>query len=977
MLKRVSVLQSLIRHNLPRSFSDSFLSGTNAYYAEMMYSKWIEDPKSIHASWDSYFRGLQAGIPSNQSFVLPADLVNSQISFGIHASNTHSSQNELIHKISKLIDHYRAKGHFLADTDPLKLTFGVPTNPEDLTCLTLEENGITEKDFNTKLDLSSIGVFRSSSSKNEWTPLEVINRLKEVYCGKITYQYNHISSEKTRQWIQERVEKNPTFSFDKTKKLDLFERILESQAFSLYCEKKYSTYKRFGCDGIDSGISALNHLVQEAEKYGVKESIFGMAHRGRLNVLCSVLKKPYDQIFAEFEDINYLNERDLIYRFSGDVKYHIGCSNKLQFKNGSEMILNLLPNPSHLEAVYPVVLGSALARQTKLSDPEGQMVLPIVIHGDAALAGQGIIYETQQMEKLKNYSVGGTIHLVFNNQIGFTTDQNQGRSGVYPTNIAIINQTFVIHVNAHEPESVDYAMELALEYRMAFKSDVYVNLVGFRKYGHNEQDTPTFTQPSMYSLISKMEPMYISYANRLVAEGVIKPEFLNERLQHYMSILEAQHLIARTENFKAEEWDAYGWKAIFNLEKNQTGVDRQILKDIGTAITVLPENLHAHKSIKKIYEDRHKSIVDGKNIDWATAESLAFATLINEGHSIRVSGEDVERGTFSHRHAVISDQKTNAKFTPLKQIVKQDSLGQFTITNSLLSEYAVLGFEYGHSITLPNDLTIWEAQFGDFANGAQIMIDQFITSGEKKWGKMTGLCMFLPHGSDGQGPEHSNCRLERLLSSMADDYSDFNPDALKDVNLIKNSNMIVCNITNPANFFHVLRRQLKSNFRKPLILLSPKRLLRHKLVRSSEEEFLTPSEFTKVYDESFLQNKSQISKVLICSGQIYFDLLEKREHEKIENVAIVRLEQLGPFPYAAFNKVISTYNKDVQVSFVSEEPKNFGAWDYVKPRIDTVLGHNKIAAVHFVGRPISCAPASGSSSKHKAELQKLLNDAFK
>lgn len=975
MLKRANIIQSLFKARAMRLFSDSFLSGNNASYAEQMYSKWIEDPKSVHTSWDAYFRNLHAGIPSDQAFLRPEQLGQHIPTFSAPQTAT-NAQIELGQKLTKLVNHFRAKGHYLADIDPLKLNFGVPKINEDLTCLTLEENGITEKDFNTKVDMTALGEFGFNHDKREWTPLEVFERLKQIYCGKITFQYNHIPSEEVRRWIRARVEKQPKFVFSKEKKLDLFERIIESQAFSLYCERKYSTYKRFGCDGLDSGISALGHLVQEAKSYNVKETILGMAHRGRLNVLCCVLKKPYEQIFAEFEDIKYINDRDLIYRFSGDVKYHIGCSNKLNFKDGSEMVLNLLPNPSHLEAVYPVVLGSARARQSKNNDPEGESILPVVIHGDAALSGQGIIYETQQMEKLKSYYVGGAIHLVFNNQIGFTTDQNQGRSSVHPTNIAIINNNFIIHVNAHDPESVDYAMELALEYRMTFKGDIYVNLVGYRKFGHNEQDMPNFTQPEMYSLIQKKEPMYLSYANQLISEGVITKEYLNERLQHYTNMLESQWKIAQKDNFRVDEWDPYGWKAILQCENNPTGVDKETLTKIGKVITSLPANFQAHKSIKKIYEERHKSIIEGTNIDWATAESLAYASLMNEGHSIRMTGEDVERGTFSHRHAVISDQTTNAKFTPIKQVLSENNQNMFTIGNSLLSEYGVLGYEYGHSITLPNDLTIWEAQFGDFANGAQIMIDQFITSGEKKWGKMTGLCMFLPHGADGQGPEHSNCHLERLLSAMSDDYMEVAKKYTLRNNFSAKANMFVCNVTSPANFFHLLRRQLKKNFRKPLFLLSPKRLLRHKLVRSNIEEFEAPNEFVKIYDEVQLQDKSKIKRVLVCSGQIYFDLLEKREAEKIEDVAIVRLEQIGPFPYDAFDKIITTYGQNVDVAFVSEEPANFGAWDYVKPRIDTILHHYNRKSLQYVGRAISTTPASGSISQHKSELQKLLREAF-
>lgn len=967
---------SLFTASLKKSFSDNLLNGSNVNYAESMYEKWIEDPNSVHSSWKTYFSAITAGTPSSQAFIHPDELIAKNISVNkLQINQTSKENNDLLHKISLLINEYRQCGHFAAKINPLNIESGLPLNPVETIKLSLEDIGISKEDFNKKINISILKAKELFGEIEEWTPLEIFNKLNSVYCGHIAFQYSHIPSAQTKEWIQKRIEHFPLINKSKNEKIELLDRILESQSFSIFCEKKYSTYKRFGCDGLDSGISGLSHLMNYSKKYGIKECFLGMAHRGRLNTLCSVLKKPYEQMFAEFEDIRYTEHKDLIFGFSGDVKYHLGCSGKLVHDNGKELIMNLLPNPSHLEAVYPVILGSTKARMRVLKDITGKQVLPVVIHGDAALAGQGIIYETQQMEKLESFYVGGTVHIVFNNQIGFTTDSKQSRSNYYPTSIAMTNGIFVIHANAQDPEAVDKAMELALDYRMEFGADVYLNIIGFRKFGHNEQDTPHFTQPQMYKAIKDKKSMYLEYSDKLIEEGVITKEEFDSKMENYFNNLVEKQKIAQSASFNTDEWDPYGWKIVRNRNRDITGVNSEKLKNLGREICKLPENFNSHKSIKKLYEDRLESIETGKGIDWGTAEALAFASLLSEGHSIRLSGEDVERGTFSHRHAVITDQKTNQKFMPLSNILK-DINSKLNIHNSLLSEYGVLGFEYGHSIANPDDLTIWEAQFGDFANGAQIIIDQFITSGEKKWGKQSGLVCYLPHGADGQGPEHSNCHIERLLSNVSDDWRLLKSNPKLIDTLSKDINMFVVNVTAPSNLFHLLRWQLKANYRKPLIFCSPKRLLRHKLVRSDIEEFEIGSNFEKVIGEKFLDNKNKIRKVLTCSGQIYFDLLEKREALGIEDVAIIRLEQLGPFPYLAFEKEINEYKKDVEVTWVSEEPENFGAWFYVKPRMDLSLEKLNRKPLNYVGRPISTATASGYSSLNKKELNQLLKEAF-
>ena len=600
MIKVSQSLTKALTQKYVYRFSDNFLSGNNALYAEQMYASWLKEKSSVHVSWDAYFTNISKDIPHSQAFITPESLALGKMTFNAPVTTANIAQITMFHKVTKMINLFRAKGHYAAEIDPLHLTQGQVKHKLGEDFFSAFESGISEVEYDTPLDLSALGESGFHTSKAMWTPREVYENLKQIYCGKIGFQYHHITNPKIVEWIQKRVENSPIFKKTSEEKLKLLERILESQAFNAFCERKYSTYKRFGCEGMDSGISGMGKITEIAAKHKIAETVIGMAHRGRLNLSCCVLKKPYNQIFAEFEDIKYNAENEQIYKYSGDVKYHIGCSNKVIYHDNHEMVINLLPNLSHLEAVYPVALGPVKARQSTLNDSTGKMVLPVVIHGDAALAGQGVIYKTQQMEKLASFNVGGTIHTVFNNQIRFTTDPLKARSGHYPTNIAQINNNFVIHVNADEPEEVDFAMELAVDYRMEFLGDVYINLVGYRRFGHNEQDNAQFTQPEMFGKIQDHPYMYHLYARRLQKEKVITKEAYEARLEHYMQTLDQKQKRTLAGDINKEVWDPYGWNELDSFELKSTGLTKQKFMDIGEKINTLPVELNAHRTLKKI-----------------------------------------------------------------------------------------------------------------------------------------------------------------------------------------------------------------------------------------------------------------------------------------------------------------------------------------------------------------------------------------
>lgn len=978
MLRKISLLRPVVT----RHFSSNFASSANANYIEQMYAAWIKDPTKVHASWNAYFSNIDSGIPHDQSFIDPSTLKAGErkISSTFKGAEKQSvNQDDVIRQVNEYVNAVRALGHYKCDLDPLKLEVGVMKPSRDMDFDDLNKLGFPLQFLNTPFEYKS-NDRGFQELKKTWTPKEIFDLMKKVYCGKIGFQYTHIPSNEVKDWIRLKIEKDPLYVYSKEQKLDLLDRILESQVFSMYLEKKFSTAKRFGCEGIDSSISGLVKVVENAKNMGVRQINIGMAHRGRLNVLGSVLKKSYDQILAEFENVKIKSETDEIHGFSGDVKYHMGSSNKVEFSDGKSIMVNLLPNPSHLEAINPVVLGQTLAIQNKSHPGDPLSSVALIIHGDAAIAGQGINYEIQQMELLKNYNIGGAIHVVFNNQIGFTTDQNMGRTSYYCSALAKLNNNFVIHVNADEPQLVDFAFTLALEYKLKFKRDVFIDLVGYRKFGHNEQDQPTFTQPSYVKQMSKIKPMYLSYCDKLIKKGIADQKYIDSRFQHFENKLKEAHEKTKKGGFNVRLWDLYDWNQQVLKAIGSSSISVELFKKIGQKITALPQNANIHHSISKIYQERAKSIETGELVEWALAESLALGSLLVEGHSVRFAGEDSERGTFSNRHAVITDQVTNKKFCSLKAMLEPNSFpdaGNFVIFNTLLSEYAALGFEFGYSWAFPNDLVIWEAQFGDFANGAQIIIDQFIMSAERKWGKRSALVMLLPHGYDGQGPEHSNGRIERFLANINDDFHKIAKDKDYRDNIDEIANARVMNLTTTANYFHALRNQLKGKTRKPLIVFSPKKLLRDKRVKSDMKDFVEGSSFVEIIDDTYVKNKKQTKVILFCSGQVYFDLEDARNKKKLtDQVAIIRLEKIAPFPYNFFEKVISTYPTSAKVVWVSEEPLNFGSYGYLQNRINLVLNQKGFKPVEYVGRSVSSVTSVGSAKENTAEAIALVEEAF-
>lgn len=886
---------------LKRIFSqaDSFMNSQNTVYVEQMYEKWSEDRSSVHPSWDAYFTNLNNGLDSSQAFAVPPSISNNAISYRVSEDMSGSGGISKIvvmeTKLMNMIHRYRQRCHEIADIYPvppelLSLRYGLDDYRSDFQTVIEDpiKYGFTPEELDIPIPVTSEKIGFTSDQKT-WTVREANDRLMKIYGGPISFEYIHISNYEIRDWFKERVESFPHFEVSKEERLELFERLVESHSFTEFCKKKYSSAKRFGVDGCDSAISGIEKLVDHSKELGVTNVIMGMAHRGRLNSLACIFNKPYEQIFTEFSDKGIEAQQTYTemmgWGFSGDVKYHLGATNERIYEDGSKVSMTMLPNPSHLETVGPVVAGKARAKQYNLKDWDGDQVLPIIVHGDAAVAGQGIVYETAQMEKLKAYYVGGSIHVVINNNIGFTTNPRNGRSSLYCTDIAKSTECPVIHVNADQPEYVDWAFKVAAEYRLKFKRDIYVDVVGYRIFGHNEQDFPKFTQPGVYKYLDTKEHMYDMYVKRIVEEGTVTEEYIKEREEHYHQILDEAFEKSKKLDVDIREWDKSIWdkstiRTIDNLKDLvTTNVSKKDILKLNDTVNKLPEALKFHSIIKRVYSTRHKAFAEGVEIDWGAAEMMAYATLLNEGFKLRISGEDVERGTFSHRHARIFDQETGKSYNTLYPAVAEENKYMVQIYNSHLAEYGPMGFEYGYSIDKPNTLVIWEAQFGDFANVAQCAIDQLIASGERKWGLMNGIVMLLPHGMEGQGPEHSSARLERFLELCDDDPYDevFQGEDRRAQSLM--ANMQVCNITNPANYFHLLRLQLMRGFRKPLVVMTPKKLLRYKLARSTIEEFTETKRFTSLYGETFADEVDApegIKQVLVCSGKVYFDLLERR-----------------------------------------------------------------------------------------------------
>ncbi len=941
--------------------NDSFLNSANAPYVAELFFKFKEDPNSIDKSWSNFFETFHeddlailsdfggpewkkrtSNVIDNVSF----DKVIRSIG-NIDENNFKNSTIDSIRAL-RLIRAFRINGHLIANLDPLDLHIK-NYHPE----LDYRSYGFTDKDLDKEIFIDGSLGLEKTSLKN------IIQIVKDTYSSSIGIEFLHIQSPEQKQWIQERIEEvhNKT-NFTNEGKKAILKRLAESELFEQYLDKKFLGTKRYGVEGGESMIPGIEQIVKQSCLADVENIFFGTAHRGRLTLLATVLGMPYRGILSKFQ--GNLNDPNEVLG-SGDVKYHLGVSSDREF-DGKKIHLSLTPNPSHLEAVDPVVIGKVRAKQTLLKDKSNDKVFGILIHGDAAMAGQGIVAETFAMSQLRGFRTGGTVHFVINNQIGFTTTPHYGRSAPYCTEIAKMVQAPIFHVNGDDPEAVVHVCRLAAEYRNLFKEDIVVDMFCYRRSGHNEADEPSFTQPLMYKSIDNHPTTLKIYEKKLIEENIISEEESKKIQTSFKKFLDEEFESAKSYKPNKADWLDGTWKgfktASLDARKGKTSVNEKNLIEIGKQIHHIPSNFNAHKKIRKIYQERIQSIIDGKNIDWATAESLAFATLLKEGYGVRLSGQDVGRGTFSQRHGVLYDQENENRFVPLRHFTKEQGL--YEIVDSFLSEFGVLGFEYGYSQADPKTLVLWEAQFGDFANGAQIIIDQFITTGERKWLRMSGLTILLPHGHEGQGPEHTSSRIERFLSMCAED------------------NIQVANCTSPANYFHILRRQLLRDFRKPLILMTPKSTLRHKKNTSSIGEFINGSTFHRVLSDP-IQAAAQknVKRIILCSGKIFFELQDYIEKLKKTEIHIVRIEQLYPFPYETLTESIKNF-KNCEMIWCQEEPKNMGAWVFIKNRIENVLQtiNAKHLNLHFIGRRAAASPATGVFDRHLSNQQNILRLAI-
>ncbi|VFU09842.1 2-oxoglutarate dehydrogenase E1 component [Methylocella tundrae] len=858
-----------------------------------------------------------------------------------------------------MIRAYRMRGHLHAKLDPLGIER--PRDNEELHPATY---GFTEADYDRKIFLDHVLGLEFATIR------EMLPILRRTYCDTIGFEFMHMSDPAEKAWMQERIEgPGKEISFTREGKRAILNKLIEAEGFEKFLDVKYTGTKRFGLDGGESLVPALEQIIKRGGALGVREIVIGMAHRGRLNVLSQVMGKPHRAIFHEFKGGSQTPDE---VEGSGDVKYHLGASSDRDFDN-NRVHLSLTANPSHLEIVDPVVLGKVRAKQDQLHDVVDRThVLPLLLHGDAAFAGQGVIAECFGLSGLKGYRTGGSIHFIINNQIGFTTSPRYSRSSPYPSDTAKMIEAPIIHVNGDDPEAVVYAAKIAIEFRQKFHKPVVIDMFCYRRFGHNEGDEPSFTQPIMYKRIRAHRTTLDVYAEKLLAEGVVAAGEVEKLRANWRGRLDAEFEAGQSYQPNKADWLDGRWAglkpALVTAEddrRGRTGVDPARLKEIGERLTTLPANFNVHRTVARLLDNRRKMIETGQGIDWAMAEALAFGALVDEGHPVRLSGQDSERGTFSQRHSVLNDQETEARYVPLNHI--RDEQAHYEVINSMLSEEAVLGFEYGYSLSEPNALVLWEAQFGDFANGAQVVFDQFMSAGERKWLRMSGLVCLLPHGYEGQGPEHSSARLERYLQMCAED------------------NMQVANCTSPANYFHILRRQLKREFRKPLILMTPKSLLRHKRCVSSFDEFIVGSSFHRVlrdHGEKFpaefkLKPDAEIRRVVLCTGKVYYDLLEEREKRGVDDVYLLRVEQLYPFPLKALVNLLARF-KQAEVIWCQEEPKNMGAWNFVDPYLEWVLGQvgGKSRRPRYAGRPAAAATATGLMSKHLAQLKAFMDDIY-
>ncbi len=909
------------------------------------YKDYNDHNSSLEATWVNFFNDLDNEaikyLQDNKLEIKKNSLLGSQA----NTQDNEYTANSLRARL--LIRAYRIAGHLKADLDPLNLI-----EQKYIPDLDPRTYGIEDSDMDKEVFID--GVF----GINTITIRELIKILEKNYCGNIGVQFMHIQDKEQRDWIMGNIEniKTDEIFTDKGKQA-ILERLTAAEFFETFLDKKYTGTKRFGLEGGESLIPALEQILKYGGKNGIEEVVLGMPHRGRLNVLANFMEKPFSAIFSEFQG-NASNPDDV--QGSGDVKYHLGTSSDRNFDN-IQVHLSLTANPSHLEAVNPVVVGKVRAKQDQKKDVDRKKVVGLLMHGDAAFSGQGLVPETLDLSGLKGYKTGGTIHFIVNNQIGFTTSPTYSRSGPYCSDVALMVEAPIFHVNGDNPEAVVYAARIATEFRQKFNKDVVIDMFCYRRQGHNESDEPAFTQPLMYNKIKSHLTTRKIYADKLVAQGVITQQGVDDLLATWSDNLEKDLEIGKNYKPNKADWLEGSWSG---LEKKGTqkpstvtGLSKTLLKDLGKKITEVPSEFEINRKVLRQLQKRYKNISEEKGIDWATAESLAFATLLNQGISVRLSGQDCGRGTFSQRHAIIIDQKTEEKFSTLNKVVKEGS--RIEIVDSPLSEAAVLGFEYGYTLADPKTLVMWEAQFGDFANGAQLIIDQFIVSGESKWLRMSGLTMLLPHGYEGQGPEHSSGRIERFLQMAAED------------------NIQISNCTTPANYFHLLRRQMLRKFRKPLIIFTPKSLLRHKEAISNLDDFNEKSKFKKIIIDNNQKNASKVDKVVFCSGKIYYDILEKMNKNLLEKTILIRIEQIYPFPEDLLSKHIRDY-KNAKFYWCQEEPKNMGAWSFCSPILRSILERNKFKnnKIFYAGRKESASTATGLFKRHVVEQNDLINTIF-
>ena len=912
----------------------SFLNTIHAQLIDDLYEQYKKYPDALEPSWKAFFQGFDFALENygDEGYISE----NGQPSVVVQQVSNSNIPDEIRKEflVMNLIEAYRSRGHLFTKTNPVRdrRTYS-PT-------LSIENFGLSTADLNTKFNCAiEIGLKEATTLQN------IINRLETIYCNSIGVEYMHIDNVEEKKFIRDFLQQNENKpQLSSQQKIEILRKLNQAVVFENYLNTKFVGQKRFSLEGNESLIPALDQLIIKSAKLGVQEVVLGMAHRGRLNVLTNIFGKSYKQIFSEFEGKEF--EEDV---FSGDVKYHLGVTNHIKTSDNKDIIINLVPNPSHLETVASLAEGITRAKIDNIYK-DSKKVLPIVIHGDGAIAGQGIVYEVAQMMTLDGYKTGGTIHIVVNNQVSFTTNYLDARSAIYSTDIAKVTSSPVMHINADDAEAVVHSLHFAAEFRARFGKDVYIDLLGYRKYGHNEGDEPKFTQPKLYKAISKHQNPKEIYKAKLMTEGVVSDEILKEMEAEFKDLLDKDFDTAkeieknRLDIFMSEIWKGYQYEKGSIQTPIDTSFDLEKLRELAVKISTLPADKKFINKITRLFATRLK-MIEGNSIDWALGEWLAYATLLTEGHNVRISGEDVERGTFSHRHAVVKTEDTEEEYTPLQHI----SESRFDIFNSHLSEYGVLGFDYGYAMASPEMLTIWEAQFGDFVNGAQIIIDQYLVAAEEKWKAQNGLVMLLPHGFEGQGAEHSSGRLERFLELTAND------------------NIIVANCTTPANFFHILRRQLKWNFRKPLVIMSPKSLLRHPRVVSPLED-LANGKFQPIIDDT-TADANKVEKLVLCTGKLYYELLAKKEELNAENIALVRLEQIYPLQREDLDNILNKYSNRKELMWAQEEPENMGAWTYI-------LRHLRNTGIDVIAPISSGSPAPGSHKMFEKNQQGVINKVF-